>query len=126
PTAGMPAFTAFLQACQGKAPASIQGNTNWRTNKSTIGRDWMMGMFGHTLGTTFMAPNPPYYNCNMESWGGDFDAPGMYNLSSYHPGGANVAFADGSVRFVKSSTAQNVMWYLGSKAGEEVISSDSY
>jgi len=122
PVAGMGSFTPFLQACQGKALASI-GTSN---NKSTLGRDWNQGMFGHTLGTTLLAPNPAYYNCNMEPWGGDFDAPGMYNLSSFHPGGANVAFADGSVRFIKSSTALNIMWALGSKAGGEVISSDSY
>jgi prepilin-type processing-associated H-X9-DG protein len=62
----------------------------------------------------------------MESWGGDFDAPGMYNLSSYHPGGANAAFADGSVRFIKSSTSNQVIWSLGSKAGSEVVSADQY
>ena len=84
-------------------------------------------MFGHTLGTTLLPPNSAYYNCNMEAWGGDFDAPGMYNLSSFHPGGANAAFADGSVRFIKSSTSMNIIWYIGSKAGNgEVVSSDSY
>jgi prepilin-type processing-associated H-X9-DG protein len=126
PSAGMPAFTTFLQTCQGLARASTQGGTNWKTNKSQLGRDWQHGMFGHTLGTTLLPPNSAYYNCNMESWGGDFDAPGMYNLSSYHPGGANAAFADGSVRFIKSSTAWTSIWALGSKAGSEVISSDSY
>jgi prepilin-type N-terminal cleavage/methylation domain-containing protein/prepilin-type processing-associated H-X9-DG protein len=126
PAAGMPAFTAFLAACQGAAPGSIVGSSNWKTNKSALGRDWQHGMFGHTLGNTLMAPNPSYYNCNMESWGGDFDAPGMYNLSSYHPGGANVAYADGSVRFIKSSTSMQVMWSLGSRGGNEVISSDTY
>jgi prepilin-type N-terminal cleavage/methylation domain-containing protein/prepilin-type processing-associated H-X9-DG protein len=126
PAAGMPAFTTFLQTCQGLAVASTQGGSNWKTNKSLLGRDWNQGMFGHTLGTTLLAPNSSYYNCNMEAWGGDFDAPGMYNLSSYHPGGANAAFADGSVRFIKSSTSMNVIWYLGSKAGGEVLSSDSY
>jgi hypothetical protein len=30
------------------------------------------------------------------------------------------------VRFLKASTAWNVVWALGSKAGGEVISSDSY
>jgi len=50
----------------------------------------------------------------------------MYSLSSYHPGGANVAFADGSVRFLKSSTSWPTIWALGSKAGGEVLSSDSY
>jgi prepilin-type processing-associated H-X9-DG protein len=126
PSATMPVFTTFLQTCQGLALPSIQGGSNWKTNKSLLGRDWNQAMFGHTLGTTLLAPNPAYYNCNMESWGGDFDAPGMYNLSSYHPGGANAAFADGSVRFLKSSTALTVIWSLGSKAGGEVISADSY
>ena len=83
-------------------------------------------MFGHTLGNTFMAPNPQYYNCNMESWGGDFDAPGMYNMSSYHPGGTNAAFCDGSVRFLKSSTGLPIMWALGSKSGGDLVSSDQY
>jgi prepilin-type N-terminal cleavage/methylation domain-containing protein/prepilin-type processing-associated H-X9-DG protein len=123
PAAGQPAFQTFLTTCQGAAPGSLGKST---VNKSMIGRDWDQGMFGHTLGTTLLPPNSPYYNCNMESWGGDFDAPGMYNLSSFHPGGANAAFADGSVRFLKSSTAQNIIWYLGSKAGGEVISSDAY
>ena len=123
PAAGMPAFTAFLQACQGAAPGSLGTPSK---NKSMLGRDWAQGMLGHTLGTTLLPPNSAYYNCNMESWGGDFDAAGMINPSSYHPGGANAAFADGSVRFLKSSTAMNVIWSLGSKGGGEVISSDSY
>ena len=35
---------------------------------------------------------------------------------SNHPGGVNVAFADGSVHFVKSSVAPNTWWALGSRA----------
>jgi prepilin-type N-terminal cleavage/methylation domain-containing protein/prepilin-type processing-associated H-X9-DG protein len=126
PSAGMTLFTNFLNTCQGKALASTQGNSNWKTNKSLLGRDWCQGMFGHTLGTTLLAPNPQYYNCNMESWGGDFDAPGMYNMSSYHPGGANAAFADGSVRFIKSSTSLPVIWSIGSRASGDLVSSDQY
>jgi hypothetical protein len=34
--------------------------------------------------------------------------------------------ADGSVRFLKSSTSMNIVWGLGSRNGGEVISSDSY
>jgi prepilin-type N-terminal cleavage/methylation domain-containing protein/prepilin-type processing-associated H-X9-DG protein len=126
PTLATSPFMTFLNTCQGAAPASITGSSNWKTNKSQMGRDWQQGMFAHSLGTTILPPNSQYYNCNMESWGGDFDAPGMYNLSSYHPGGANVAFADGSVRFLKSSTSWPTIWALGSKAGGEVVSSDSY
>jgi len=122
PFNGIQNFTTFLQACTGGAKGTIGTNNN----KSRQGNTWMMGMLGDTLGTTLLAPNPPYYNCNLEPWGGDMDAPGMWNLSSYHPGGANVAMADGSVKFLKSSTNMVAIWALGSRAGGEVISSDSY
>ena len=48
------------------------------------------------------------------------------NVSSLHPGGVNVAFADGSVRFVKNSVNMLTWMQLGTKAGGEVISSDAY
>jgi prepilin-type processing-associated H-X9-DG protein len=62
----------------------------------------------------------------MLPWGGDFDGPGMINPSSYHSGGANAAFADGSVRFLKSSTNRFVIWAIGSRDGGEVVSSDQF
>jgi prepilin-type processing-associated H-X9-DG protein len=45
---------------------------------------------------------------------------------SYHPGGVNVLFGDGSVRFVKNSVAGITWRALGSVAGGEVISGDAY
>jgi len=122
PDVGTATFQQFLNTCVGAAKGSVGSNNN----KSTVGRCWTMGMLGQTLGTMLLAPNPPYPNCNMESWGGDMDAPGLYNLSSYHPGGANIAMCDGSVRFLKSTTALQVVWSIGSRNGGEVVSSDSY
>ena len=49
-----------------------------------------------------------------------------YPASSDHPGGVNVLFADGSVRFVKDAVNRNTWWSLGTRAGGEVINSDSY
>jgi prepilin-type N-terminal cleavage/methylation domain-containing protein/prepilin-type processing-associated H-X9-DG protein len=127
PASGMANFTTLLQTCAGAYPGSINhGGTNWEYNKSTLGREWCTAQFAHTLGNTLLAPNPPYPNCNMEPWGGDFDAPGVYSMSSYHPGGANAAFADGSVRFLKSSTGLPVIWALGTRAMNDVVSSDQY
>jgi prepilin-type processing-associated H-X9-DG protein len=128
PANGLQNFQSFISLCAGDAPGSTAGGYwgAWQINKSHLGRDWNQGMFGHTLGTTLLPPNSQYPNCNLEPWGGDFDAPGMYNLSSYHPGGANVALADGSVRFIKSSAGMQIIWSLGSKAGGEVISGDQY
>ncbi|MDR3635464.1 MAG: DUF1559 domain-containing protein [Isosphaeraceae bacterium] len=45
---------------------------------------------------------------------------------SYHSGGVNIAFADGSVHFIKGSIALNVWKGLGTRAGGEVLSADSY
>jgi prepilin-type N-terminal cleavage/methylation domain-containing protein/prepilin-type processing-associated H-X9-DG protein len=45
---------------------------------------------------------------------------------SNHPGGVNVAFADGSVHFIKNSISPQTWWGLGSRALGEVVSSDSY
>ena len=45
---------------------------------------------------------------------------------SLHPGGANMAFADGSVRFLKNSINLQTFCALGSRNGGEVVSSDSY
>ena len=46
--------------------------------------------------------------------------------ASNHPGGCNVLFADGSVRFVKDSINRMTWWGLGTKGNGEVISSDAY
>jgi prepilin-type N-terminal cleavage/methylation domain-containing protein/prepilin-type processing-associated H-X9-DG protein len=125
--AGAPAFQQWLNLCAGSAPGSItHGSANWEYNQSYLGSRWQQGMFGYTLGNTLLAPNPNYPNCRTCTWLGDFDCPGMYGMSSFHPGGGNVAFADGSVHFLKSSTAMQVVWALGSRAQGEVLSSDQY
>jgi prepilin-type processing-associated H-X9-DG protein len=46
--------------------------------------------------------------------------------TSNHPGGVNLALADGSVRFIKDSEALLLWWALGTRAGGEVVSSDQY
>ena len=48
------------------------------------------------------------------------------NAQSNHPGGVNVLFADGSVRFIKDSINPQTWMALGTKANGEVITSDSY
>ncbi len=45
---------------------------------------------------------------------------------SMHPGGANFLFGDGSVKFLKNSLSMVTYCALGSRAGGEVTSSDSY
>jgi len=115
---GAAALPAWLANCATQAKTA--------RGRSFIGQLWATGMFGRTLGNTILAPNPPYPNCNNTTGNGDFDNLGMFGMSSAHSGGANASFCDGSVRFIKSSTALQTMWALGSRNQGEVISSDSY
>jgi prepilin-type processing-associated H-X9-DG protein len=46
--------------------------------------------------------------------------------SSRHPGGVNTCLADGSVKFIKDSVNVQTFRALGTRAGGEVVSSDSY
>ena len=50
----------------------------------------------------------------------------MLAAGSNHPGGVNVLFMDGSVRFIKSSVSYQAWHAMGTIAGNEVISSDSF
>ncbi len=50
----------------------------------------------------------------------------MFNMCSYHPGGANVLMCDGSVKFLKDSTNMQTLWALGTRANGEVIDASSY
>jgi len=108
--------------CAARAQASISNGNN----RSWLAERWDVACPGRTLGNTLLAPNPNIPNCEIRTDQGDFDGPGIYGLSSYHSGGCNVMMADGSVRFLKSTTAIPTMWALGSRAQGESISSDSY
>jgi prepilin-type processing-associated H-X9-DG protein len=47
-------------------------------------------------------------------------------LGSFHPGGFNALFGDGSVRFLKTSVASETINGLATRNGGEVIGADSY
>jgi prepilin-type N-terminal cleavage/methylation domain-containing protein/prepilin-type processing-associated H-X9-DG protein len=46
--------------------------------------------------------------------------------SAWHPGGANFAFGDGSVRFLKNSINRRIFRLLANRADGEIISADKY
>jgi len=89
----------------------------------TLGQYWAVGLPFLALGSTILGPNPKIPNCALA---GSYNNPGMWNLSSYHPGGCNVLFGDGSVRFIKDSVDVQTWWALGTRNGNEVLSSDAY
>jgi prepilin-type N-terminal cleavage/methylation domain-containing protein/prepilin-type processing-associated H-X9-DG protein len=79
------------------------------------------------IGTSFsMMLTPNSTNVDCGSGGTSPYAFGTIAARSRHPGGVNVCFADGSVKFIKSNINERVWWNLGTKAGGEVVSSDAY
>jgi prepilin-type N-terminal cleavage/methylation domain-containing protein/prepilin-type processing-associated H-X9-DG protein len=115
------AVKAAIQACSQAFQTQSNGihdYPGWR---------WSTGMIGFSMINTIQTPNDTFGGCAFDATIGDWPNGGFsYGVSSAHPGGANVAFADGSVRFIKNSIAWNIWWGIGSRNGNEVISADSY
>jgi prepilin-type N-terminal cleavage/methylation domain-containing protein/prepilin-type processing-associated H-X9-DG protein len=57
---------------------------------------------------------------------GDDDASIVGSFASPHPGGANYAFGDGSVRFLKTSMSPHIRRLLANRADGEMLSSDQF
>jgi prepilin-type N-terminal cleavage/methylation domain-containing protein/prepilin-type processing-associated H-X9-DG protein len=78
----------------------------------------------------YLAPNhvirggASFYTTDGSSATGDW--PAWYNFRSQHPGGGNFAMCDGSVKFIKNSTAMPIYQGLSTRNMGEVISSDAY
>ncbi|MGE3822009.1 MAG: DUF1559 domain-containing protein, partial [Isosphaeraceae bacterium] len=79
---------------------------NWKTDLNS-GPGCTAGVFGSSN-----------WNCRFSYAAGGF--------KSRHPGGANMLFADGSVKFMKQTIALPIHCALGSRNGGEVISADAY
>jgi prepilin-type N-terminal cleavage/methylation domain-containing protein/prepilin-type processing-associated H-X9-DG protein len=100
--------------------------------EAASGMCWFVGWLHHvervaSAGINQAWPNPPG-RCTMDP---AENAPqsgpqSILGFGSNHPGGANFALADGSVRFLKSSTDLNVLSGLATRAGGEVVSSSDY
>jgi len=98
--------------CQNKGNTFLDGSKGMQWPRYYMGRG---GGYTHTL--------PPNKKSCVYSGVGSF--PNLIGASSYHPGGVNVTFLDGSVKFIKNSVNYAAWHAIGSKAGNEVISSDA-
>ena len=113
----------------------LQTCTNWFNTRQNPpcceikGYRWGPGEPGVTFFNTVVTPNSktyPWAGCRFFCAGCGFDFGNFLNATSAHPGGVNISMADGSVRFVKDAIAQRTWWSLGTRAGGEVVSADSY
>jgi prepilin-type processing-associated H-X9-DG protein len=115
----------FAQACQsipGTQPdtTGASNNTGWCWF-ATIPQWSMCVSYNHHLPPNI--PSCTYPSDPAPGWGGTFAA---ITATSRHPGGVNVGFGDGSVKFIKNSISLPTWWALGSRNGGEVLSSDTY
>ncbi|MFO0950125.1 MAG: DUF1559 domain-containing protein [Isosphaeraceae bacterium] len=86
--------------------------------ESGSGAPWLDG-FLHTSIYKHVSP-PNRASCY------NYPARLTMTASSLHPGGVNVGFIDGSVRFIKDTINRDVWRAIGSMNGGEVISADQY
>jgi prepilin-type N-terminal cleavage/methylation domain-containing protein/prepilin-type processing-associated H-X9-DG protein len=116
------------------SPAAIQGGlkacdaafkTRGATSKAGRGRLWAKGSPGYTLFNTVSAPG-----LKVHTWNSCSDSDLGHSLfngaSSAHPGGTNILFGDGSVRFLGEAMAEPTWWALGSRNGGEIVAEDSF
>jgi len=96
--------------------------------------EWVDGAALETGFTTAWPPNkvirggPDNADIDIGTTGEKVGGPtyGAITSRSYHPGGVNALLGDGSVRFIKDAIDGQAWRALGSVAGGEVISADSY
>jgi prepilin-type N-terminal cleavage/methylation domain-containing protein/prepilin-type processing-associated H-X9-DG protein len=113
---------ADLQVC---ATAAVSLTTIDQNDK---GSRWSWDDRGFSMVNTVVPPSSIQYSfgCCAFSTANGCDSGEYENSNSMHPGGANILFADGSVKFIKSSINMQTYWALGTKDGGEVVSSDNY
>lgn len=85
---------------------------------SDVGAPWI---YGYHSTTSYWHSSPPNARSCM------FPPSRISTTAnSYHPGGVNVGMADGSVRFVKSTTNVNAWRAIGTRNGNEIVSSSDF
>jgi len=108
-----PGYVLDYTAAQNCQTQGLTRNWTWKG-------EWVF--YGKTFHYTHSQP-PNRRSCTE----GDFGRLGdMISASSSHPGGVNMLFGDGSVRFIKSSVNYLAYYALATPQGGEVLSSDAY
>ncbi|MGE3820462.1 MAG: DUF1559 domain-containing protein [Isosphaeraceae bacterium] len=113
----------LIQAIKSCTRAWETGSHNVDTQR---GQNWAHGAMAFTMFNTLVPPNNTQDQWTHCSNTGSGSLSAFSNADSWHPGGVNMMMGDGSVRFLKETTNQRVWWAVGTKAGGEILSADSY
>ncbi len=114
---GYPTDLQFKQVCDNTPILSANFNWGWK------GEWWCFG--GTSIYSHTQTPNRT--SCAYSDIGQDGRGTiTAVTASSKHPGGVNVLFMDGSVRFIKSSVSYQAWYAIATPSYGEVVSADSY
>ena len=120
--AGPTQAQAFVNACKSlPGSATSVGNSAWN------GAAWTGSHVGTLRFNAYSHVLPPNNITCTKSAGEDAGTvETAITAGSNHPGGVNVCFADGSVKFIKDTISAPTWWAVGSRNGGEILSADSY
>jgi prepilin-type N-terminal cleavage/methylation domain-containing protein/prepilin-type processing-associated H-X9-DG protein len=116
------------QVKDGMSNTAMAGETPQTHSSSSYGAFWGAGMHTSTHGQVLPPTSASYpeYMPNAPVIGSTTNhAPFAWVMGSTHPGGLNMVFGDGSVRFIKNSIHPRTWWGINTIFGQEIISSDS-
>jgi hypothetical protein len=105
----------------GVAAYGVQCLTGITNHHSHGGRDWIAPMPAQTVFNTMAPPNWQYPTCQVCVGCGWMDSQGVFPARSYHPGGANHALADGSVRFISETIDGQNYCMLGNRSDGQTV-----
>jgi prepilin-type N-terminal cleavage/methylation domain-containing protein/prepilin-type processing-associated H-X9-DG protein len=129
--------TTIASIKDGTSNTCMVGESRLEKTSTSYGAWWGQGLWTsthalvYTPGTgsisyTGTLPNAPALLTQVAAASNPRRLGYAWTLSSRHPGGLNMLFADGSVKFIKSSVNPFTWFALQTMAANEVISSDSY
>lgn len=110
------AWDGQVAACNTHAVGKVKSGDHF----VHAGRYWSVGHNTYALFNTIHTPNSTNADC-MIGGCGEFDCNGIYTARSWHPGGVNVVYGDGTVAFISDNVDRAVWWAAGSKAGFENV-----
>ncbi len=122
-----PTITGNLYTTLQRLAADCQASKTF-AKFATRGYSWSYEMVG--VGGGYAHINTPnkkacvFSNNNSDPPGSSISS--LIGAQSYHPGGVNVGFLDGSVKFVKDSVNPQTWWSISTTSGGEVVSADAY
>jgi prepilin-type N-terminal cleavage/methylation domain-containing protein len=102
---------------------AINPNTRALPTTEAMGNHWWSGHPYAGRYNHVMLPNT--WSC-LYPINGLTNGNGAVPPSSRHPGIVNVLFGDGTVRPIKSTVSTTIWWALGTRAGGEAVSADSF